>query len=67
VIKYNKIPEGHPAKFKHFLEQTSHFKNLKIHFDTVQQMSDEQVLEGKGTFSNSKIKSLDVGIRRFYF
>uniref|UniRef100_A0AAU6WMX4 Translational machinery protein n=1 Tax=Chryseobacterium endophyticum TaxID=1854762 RepID=A0AAU6WMX4_9FLAO len=32
-------------EFKHYLEETPQFKNLKIHLDTAQQMSDEQVLE----------------------
>lgn len=32
-------------EFKHYLEETPQFKNLKIQLDTAQQMSDEQVLE----------------------
>lgn len=32
-------------EFKHYLEETPQFKNLNIHLDTAQQMSDEQVLE----------------------
>ncbi|WP_294303045.1 hypothetical protein [uncultured Chryseobacterium sp.] len=32
-------------EFKHYLEETPQFKNLKIQLDTAQQMSEEQVLE----------------------
>ncbi|WP_294291337.1 hypothetical protein [uncultured Chryseobacterium sp.] len=32
-------------EFKHYLQETPQFKNLNIHLDTAQQMSDEQVLE----------------------
>jgi stalled ribosome rescue protein Dom34 len=32
-------------EFKHYLEETPQFKNLKINLDTAQQMSEEQVLE----------------------
>ncbi|WP_294321164.1 hypothetical protein [uncultured Chryseobacterium sp.] len=32
-------------EFKHYLQETPQFKNLKIQLDTAQQMSDEQVLE----------------------
>ncbi len=32
-------------EFKHYLEDTPQFKNLKIQLDTAQQMSEEQVLE----------------------
>ncbi|WP_294206274.1 hypothetical protein [uncultured Chryseobacterium sp.] len=40
-------------EFKNYLHDTAQFKNLTVHLDTAQQMSDEQVLEKVKEYFNA--------------
>ncbi|MDQ1095664.1 MULTISPECIES: hypothetical protein [Chryseobacterium] len=46
-------PGNIQEEFKNYLHETAQFKNLKVHLDTAQQMSDEQVLEKVKEYFNA--------------